>query len=438
MNRCYSPAPFAALFISLLVAPLLLSTGCAGAGEYVADRIEREAKDRARQNTDEAVENSADAIEGGIENAVKCADGDDECIEEAQAEGETVVLTDADGSVRRDAEGDPVTAEAAGQGAVGEANANYDFEAGERTIFAEDFASDNVGDFPRRLEFVKGNWEVVEWQGRRFLRNLGPRHAAFMVPLPETLPERFTVAFDAHFPHGNQRLALATAEPEHRVGRLQDQNYFMLGNNESGLAVRGEGVEGLQPTDDPFTEGVVPVRIMVDGTYAKVYVDQQRVANVPNANLARGDALWFENIYFADAENPMYIGSLRVAAGGRDLYSALESTGRVAVQDIQFDTGEATIKPASAETLAEIAALMNEHPDLKLLVEGHTDDEGDFDANMALSEERAAAVKDALAREHGIDAERLRTTGQGSTQPAASNDSPEGRAENRRVELVKM
>jgi outer membrane protein OmpA-like peptidoglycan-associated protein len=85
-----------------------------------------------------------------------------------------------------------------------------------------------------------------------------------------------------------------------------------------------------------------------------------------------------------------------------------------------------------------VASLLQEHPELDLLIEGHTDNTGDFDANKTLSEERAQAVKNALVKDHGIEAGRLKTVGLGSTQPTASNDTEEGRAENRRVELVKQ
>ena len=405
------------------------------------ERVKDEVEERVDKNIDQGVEKSADAVEGGLKDAIRCVVGDQACIESAQREGKTVVLTDEEGNVQRDAGGNPVTAAEAGdaEATVEEANPNYDFQAGERTVFAEDFASDNVGDFPRDLEFVNGNWEVVEWRGQRFLRNTGPGHSAVKVPLPETLPERFTIEFTTHFPHGNQSLGLATVEPENKkISGLKDQNYISLGNNRSGLGLRGEGVKALQPLDDPFASDVVPVRIMVDGSYVKVYVGEQRVANVPNAKLGRSNALWFENTYFADAKHPIYIGNLRVAAGGKDLYDALESEGRVAVQDILFDTGEATIKPESAETLQAIATLLQEHAQLRLLVEGHTDNEGGFEANMTLSKERAEAVRAYLVENHGIAEERLKAMGLGSTQPSASNDTEVGRAENRRVELVKM
>lgn len=183
-------------------------------------------------------------------------------------------------------------------------------------------------------------------------------------------------------------------------------------------------------------DGVATARIMVDGSYAKVYVDRTRVTNVPNADLPRDDRLWF--FVPGSEEAPTYIGAVRVAAGGKDLYEALSTEGRVAVQGIQFDTNSARIRPTSAEVLEEIAAMLAERPELALLVEGHTDDEGGFRHNMELSRERAAAVKTYLVEEHGLDAARLESIGLGPTQPATSNDTEDGRAGIRRVELVRI
>ena len=176
-------------------------------------------------------------------------------------------------------------------------------------------------------------------------------------------------------------------------------------------------------------------RIMVDGKYAKVYVDDRRVLNVPNADLEKTNKILFNTD--GEADNPSLFGNFRLAAGGKKLYDALSETGRVATQGIYFDTGSDRIRPESSPTLKEIAAMMKEHGDLALLIEGHTDNVGNAESNQTLSEKRAAAVKATLVADYGVDAARLETAGLGSTKPSGSNDTPEGRQTNRRVELVK-
>jgi outer membrane protein OmpA-like peptidoglycan-associated protein len=139
-----------------------------------------------------------------------------------------------------------------------------------------------------------------------------------------------------------------------------------------------------------------------------------------------------------DDEGGSLLTDIRVAEGGKPLYDALAANGRVSTHGILFATGSATIEGESTPTLQEIADMLTTHPDLKLLIEGHTDNVGSAAANQALSEQRAAAVKQYLVSKNGIAAARLQTKGYGASKPAASNDTPAGRQQNRRVELVRM
>ncbi len=116
----------------------------------------------------------------------------------------------------------------------------------------------------------------------------------------------------------------------------------------------------------------------------------------------------------------------------------IRSTGHAAVYGIYFDTGKANIKPDSAQAIGEIGKLLKSDPELKVFVVGHTDNTGSVEVNVTLSDARAQAVMQALIRDHGIAPTRLRATGCGQYAPVASNDTEEGRATNRRVELVKQ
>jgi outer membrane protein OmpA-like peptidoglycan-associated protein len=420
------------------------------ASAVVSVPSEAQFPDKIKNAAKRAVENeAADQTERLLRNAMRCAVNDPRCVERAEENGEEVIFTDAEGEVITDEDGAPITdreraAETAGT-ASGPAvvEANYDFEAGTDVIFEEDYAGDNLGDFPRRFTFVKGNWDIVERDGRRMLRNTGPRHAAFRVELPEALPEQFTLEFDVHFTSSQPKLGVATAAPENDRLHFLTSNWIEVDENQTGLARSGGEENRSLPESlvegDEIVEGVVPVRVMADGRYVKVYLGTRRVANVPNATLPRTSTLFFENLYHADGDkHQMFIGPLRVAAGGRDLYDVLETKGRVAVRDILFDTDRATIRPASEEVLSKIGAMLTEHPELRLMIEGHTDDQGEFDHNMTLSTERAEAVRAYLVERFGVEADRLKTMGLGPTQPVDGNDTDEGRQKNRRVELVRI
>ncbi len=127
-----------------------------------------------------------------------------------------------------------------------------------------------------------------------------------------------------------------------------------------------------------------------------------------------------------------------IAVNAADLQQGLNATGHIAVYDILFDTGKFEIKPESEAALKEIAKLMSQNTSIKLHVVGHTDNVGDLAANMKLSQARAGAVVAALTGKHGVAANRLSAFGAGPHAPVASNKTDEGKARNRRVELVEQ
>jgi outer membrane protein OmpA-like peptidoglycan-associated protein len=174
---------------------------------------------------------------------------------------------------------------------------------------------------------------------------------------------------------------------------------------------------------------------MGDGKYIKVYLDDTRVMNVPNGDLGRSNKILFRTTIIS--ERTMF-GNFRVAAGGKKLYDALAEKGRVATQGIYFDTGSDRIRPESTPTLKEIGTMLTDHPELKLTIEGHTDNVGSGESNQTLSEKRATAVRQYLMDSYQVDGGRLQAKGFGASKPSGSNDTPAGRQQNRRVELVKM
>lgn len=133
---------------------------------------------------------------------------------------------------------------------------------------------------------------------------------------------------------------------------------------------------------------------------------------------------------------PMDSGLVMVNADS--LASDISRTGHASVYGIYFDTGKADVKPESDGTLEEIAKLLQKSAQLKLYVVGHTDNVGNLASNQDLSQRRADAVAQLLSAKYGVLAARLRAIGDGPSAPVASNDSEEGRAKNRRVELVKQ
>jgi outer membrane protein OmpA-like peptidoglycan-associated protein len=155
--------------------------------------------------------------------------------------------------------------------------------------------------------------------------------------------------------------------------------------------------------------------------------------------LKDGSELWVEVVPFNDG-NDYYLTVVVKEAMKQDvtasgLFDALNREGRVALY-INFDTGKATIKPESQTIISRIVEMMKANPALKVRVEGHTDNVGSPESNKTLSDERAGAVVAAIVAQ-GVDAKRLGAAGYGQDKPIAENKTEEGRAKNRRVELVR-
>ena len=405
------------------------------------DRIKKKAEEKVTQKVEKKADEGTEKALAGAEKVISCLVTDRACIRSAKENGKQVVVTDATGARVSSADSaravDQATAGLAAPSGLVSASAkprigegawtNYDFVPGDRALFVEDFSSDAVGDFPRRLTFKGGNMEVVDWKGGRYLR--ATESGEFAIPLPSVLPQRFTMEVDVY--QGARRNSWGAMEL--RFGGQTSAAYVSVNWTDGGIYA--PGVRAVMDLgQQKFADEFVPVRVMADGEHVKVYMGDTRVANVPNVALGRAKQIWVK--LPASAESPAFLGAIRVAAGGRKLYDALAATGRVATQGIYFATGSADIQPQSLPTLKEIVAMLGEHPDLQLQVEGHTDNVGTPEANQALSAQRAQAVVEYLTS-NGVDASRVSAQGFGATKPVAPNTSAEGRAANRRVELVR-
>ena len=432
----------------VLAALVLVSIPSKVSAQGALDRIKRRAEESAKQKIEDRVNRKADAgidkVLDGAENAITCLATDKACIQKAEKAGNPIVLTDASGKEisRRPApskageRGAGVAADSDGAAApaaklrVGEgAWANYDFVPGDKPLMSDDFSKDVIGDFPRRLEASGGNVELVTWKGSRWLQMSGNNDNKFYVPAGSTLPSRWTLEFDF--------VADGARECWIYPSGVEGDDYVWFGAKHDGGLQRKDGRSvGIRATDESLSGTPFTARIMVDGRYIKAYVNERRVVNIPNLDYTPSDKV----LFYCDGrpDEAVLLNNFRLASGGRKLYDALAESGRVATQGILFDVGSDRIRPESSPTIKEIAEMLTEHASLRLLIEGHTDNTGVAASNLALSQKRAEAVRALLTTSYGIDPSRLSAKGLGQTVPAAPNTTPEGRQQNRRVELVKQ
>lgn len=166
-------------------------------------------------------------------------------------------------------------------------------------------------------------------------------------------------------------------------------------------------------------------------TYVTLYIIEYQDGYVPGLSPQKGQVFVRLDVLQAGK-----LSDQMVAVTSADIAKGLDASGKIALYGILFDFNKASLQPELRPVLDEIAEFLKEHPAQKLYVVGHTDNVGGFDFNMQLSQARAAAVVTDLVKTHGISPARLKANGVGLLAPVASNSTEEGRAKNRRVELL--
>lgn len=318
---------------------------------------------------------------------------------------------------------------------------NYDFVPGNRVLFYTDFSHDRVGNFAQGLKFKSGQMDVVERDGIKMLR--ATDRSEFLIPLGRKLPQRFTLEIDVlaplEPPAGYDLVAFEGGPELDRGDASTEVNWATNGTVLIGGGLNGNDVSFPEAMQALLPGQVAHIRVLMDGPYFKLYTNERRIYSIPQVPFKRDAVI---RIFFNGTGEPnqaTYLTSIRVAESETDvLYDALTTKGRWATYGILFETGKSDLRPESRPVLKEIAGALKQHANLKILIEGHTDNVGTAASNLTLSKARAAAVKVALVNELGIEAGRISTDGFGDTKPAAPNTTAAGRAQNRRVEVVKQ
>ena len=319
---------------------------------------------------------------------------------------------------------------------------NYDFVPGSKVLFYTDFSEDRTGNFARGLKYVSGAMDVVERDDVKMLRASAP--STLLIPVGRKLPQRFTLEIDVLSPpSGTGGFDLVSMEG----GAARDRGKLSaeVEWNTQHMAILGGGQSiGTSQLHLNADEGanyngrIAHIRILMDSGYFKMYANEKRLYNIPELAFKR-DTVIRVALRGGEDKLAVFVTSIRVAESETDvLYDALANKGRWATQGILFETGKAELRPESRPVLKEIASTMKKYGDLKILIEGHTDNVGSAASNLTLSDARAAAVKAALAADFGVAADRITTKGLGDTKPSVPNSSAVGRAQNRRVEIVKQ
>ena len=335
-----------------------------------------------------------------------------------------------------------------------EVYSKFDYVPGDKPLFFDDFSNDFIGDFPSKWN-TNGGGEVVSINDsdEKWFELISGYNIYYIPDIPN-LPEEYTIEFDI--------MALGldnkTSSTSFLRVALSDDDKFKDGANfvhahipfcqyspigitmanhinnkrEIYSVVRADLRDEI--LDRPH------VSIAVNKQRFRLWVNEEKHIDIPRI-VPQGavlKSLKFHMNNFKDGKERVFISNVKVAEGGLDLRRKLISEGEVSTNGILFDSGSANIQPQSMGIIRQISQVLQEENGMNLMIIGHTDADGPEDANLSLSQKRAAAVKNALVSVYGISDSRLQTQGKGESQPIGDNNTPDGKAQNRRVVFKKI
>lgn len=325
----------------------------------------------------------------------------------------------------------------------------YDFVPGDKILFYEDFAQDAVGDFPALWTTNKGGEVNTLNVAEGKWLNLNALEGNWWYIKQIDFPENYIIELDIVPKKGAPRYALGI--------HLYAENNFVEMSNPYDKATCGlvvtisrngwetQGLKSGQPkiagnsTLNPVEqEKVNHVIIWVQKRRVRIYHKGAKVLDMPTNLYPDGKFNRFCFELYRGASSSAYVSNIKITTASPDIRNKLITEGKLVSYGIYFDVNKDVVKPESYGTLKEIAAILNEVPDVKVKIVGHTDSDGADAANLDLSKRRAAAVKSELVKNFGVKSDRLVTDGAGETMPVAANDTPVNKALNRRVEFIKL
>lgn len=327
---------------------------------------------------------------------------------------------------------------------------NYKFVPGEKIIFYDDLQLEEVGEFPSKWNLNEGGAEVASYNNEKLIIGTTSNDNTIF-PLFDSknyLTDEFTIDFDIFVDE-------LSKENNNSWGYYNFifTNKHLNSNSRSIAEVefnQRSGVTGGYVLKYNFQLEEVPlgtlnawhhIAISYNKGNFKLYYDENRIANIPKLQITPElFAIQMEghsdNTYLNRKLN-FGIRNVRIALGGGKIYNRITSSGTYTTNGILFDSGKSTVKSESMGIINKFIALLNENPDWKFQIVGHTDSDGDDNKNLTLSKQRAEAIKKIFVV-NGINSNRLTTLGMGEKQPITPNKTTEDKANNRRVAFVKL
>ena len=389
-------------------------------------KIEQEAENRSEKRVNDKIDEEFDKAEDAIDGKEK----------DSTAKG-----SEQKGNPSGSTENGTETSDSQRQKGPNVVWSKFDFIPGDTVIFEDGPSIDEEnGEFPSRWDLIKGQVEIANIDGENVMMFIdgNPTIVPYLKNSKEDyLPEVFTIEFDFYKPVNGNRISVSLFDDKNQKD-APSAMYMDIGSGR--VAEKLTGVNGEMPgIDHTNSDDARWIHISIAFTKGKlkVYMDDTRLINIPHYS-GNPSGLTLQ-AYWADfgEDKAFYFKNIRIAKGGVKYYDRVLSEGKIIVNGIKFDVNKATLKAESMGPINKIFQLMEKQPDLNFSVEGHTDSDGSETSNMTLSKARGKTVMDKLI-EMGIAPNRLKSDGFGESKPIDNNSTPEGKANNRRVEFVKF
>lgn len=447
---------------TFLLFIFVLLGGCSNASAQLVKNLGKKAQRASERTVERRVEREAsEKTDAALDKALNSSKGKKQpgaAVEEPPPHSK---------QAPKDAPGHNTSGETL-EGRSANTSPRSDFEPGTRVLVAENFEQDAIGDFPANWN-TDASAKIVALPGTegKWLELSTP--GTFLLETIKQLPEHFTLEFDLFVPptfsYYDYPLWIGLAQMQNkkdffiwgrgkekrgkdkRNGALlmlhpQEEGGKKLGYSEYEIWENGEKATSNRIKSlTAFNVNTNRVRVQIwrQKQRLRVYLNDTKIWDLPRAFEAdKSMNTFLFSRYEAKEGHCFHISRIRLASSEEDARSKILKEGRYSTNAILFNTGSAAIQAESAPVIKEIADILKENPSLKLKIIGHTDTDGKKDSNLQLSRQRAGAVKNELAQKYGIAAQRLETDGKGDTEPVADNTTTEGKAQNRRVEFIKI
>ena len=428
----------------------------------VIDRSKQRAKDRSNQKIDNTIESVIDSAFNktgrGAKDVVKGKSSDKKSNPDSSGEKNSSKNVN-----EGQQQGDTETKNTNDQTPF-VAYRKFDFVPGEKIMVIEDFSQDAVGDFPDKWN-TNSSGEIVTIEGKEgkwlMVQNKGLLIPEFINLLPENFTFEFDLICNRDFDFYSTAfffdIASLKSQADYMIWKqhsYENRNgaefrfHPMYATKKSGFSEYKVYENGKEISKNLIVTGQfhsqtnnhVKVSVWRQKQRVRIYLNEEKVWDIPKALNAtmKYNSIIFALVNSRNTTDRYYIGNLKLAVGAPDTRNKLITEGKFITRGILFDVNSDKIKPESYGTLKDIANVLLENTEVKVKIIGHTDADGEVQANLDLSKRRALAVKSALIKEFNIEETRLQTDGKGENEPADKSATPEGKANNRRVEFVKI